>query len=54
MMHITDVARISTAHIANDDDGLGAARGIAYAIIVSVPVWSLIFLIGALAWRWLA
>jgi hypothetical protein len=34
------------------EDALAPARGIALALIASVPVWALLGMLAALAWRW--
>jgi hypothetical protein len=50
-----DLARITTAYRdepATLDDDLRCARGIALALIASVPVWALLGMLAALAWRW--
>jgi hypothetical protein len=48
-----DLARITTAYRDDTQDNLAPARGIALALIASVPVWLLLGMLAALAIRWL-
>jgi hypothetical protein len=47
-----DLARDAACYRDDPQDDLNAARGIAMALIASVPVWLLLGMLAALAWRW--
>jgi hypothetical protein len=47
-----DLARDAACYRDEPQDDLAPSRGIALALIASVPVWALIAMLAALAWRW--
>jgi hypothetical protein len=47
-----DLARDAACYRDEPADDLAPARGIALALIASVPVWALLGMLAALAWRW--
>jgi hypothetical protein len=47
-----DLARDAACYTDTPQDDLSPARGIALALIASVPVWALLGMLAALAWRW--
>jgi hypothetical protein len=50
---LIDIARYGVCDSTDTpQDNLAPARGIALALIASVPVWALIAMLAALAWRW--
>jgi hypothetical protein len=49
-----DLARDAACYRDEPQDDLSPARGIALALIASVPVWALLGMLAALAIRWLS